>query len=201
MANTAQNWEFLTQNSRTSFSSTCLVSRYIWQSDILKAKPRFVFKHTPNSENSPNKKKKCCTYTSMKAYRDWRGTASLILNFWTRYSCQPQVLATLLLRKESPTVISELEVVRVPELDGTFWRQEKSLAPAKNQTTDHPACRLVTIPLHHHYTVPSPKKLSPEVSTKILQRLLVPFHISFSAEMATVPTGNPEALISFHIQF
>lgn len=113
------------------------------------------------------------------------------LKFWPLYSWG----------KSPPTVISELEVVRVPELDGTFWRQEKSLAPAKNQTTDHPACSLVTIPLHHHYTVPSPKKLSPEVSTKILQRLLVPFHVSFSAEKATVPTVNPEAQISFHFQF
>jgi hypothetical protein len=90
-----------------------------------------------------------------------------------------------------------LEAVRVPELDGAFWRKEKSLAPAKNQIPDHPACSLVIIP-------PTLSHLLKDFLLRYqqnLQRLLVPFHISVSTAKATVPTVNPEAQTPSHIQF
>lgn len=129
----------------------------------------------------------------MKAYRGCRGTSSLILNSWTTYSHQPQDMVTLLLGKESSIFISELE----SELDGAFWRKEKSLAPATNQTPDHPACSPVIIP-------PILSHLLKDVLLRYqqnLQRLLVPFHISVSTAKATVPTVNPEAQTPSHIQF
>jgi hypothetical protein len=60
--------------------------------------------------------KKKSIYTSVKAYRGCRGTVSLILNFWARYTHHPQALVTLLLGKEPSTVISALEAVRVKNL-------------------------------------------------------------------------------------
>jgi hypothetical protein len=80
--------------------------------------------------------------------------------------------------------------VRVPELEGTFWRK-KSLALAKNQTPDYPACSLVTTLSH----------LLKDFLLKYQQKLSKAFHIAVSTEKATVLTVNPEAQTPSRIQF
>jgi hypothetical protein len=76
--------------------------------------------------------------------RESTGTASLILNFGTRWSGQFPALAALLQEKE-PLVPTEQEAGWVPELAWMFWRRERTLTPAANQTLDHPACDPVTM--------------------------------------------------------
>jgi hypothetical protein len=92
--------------------------------------------------------------------------------------------------KSTSTVISELEAVRVPELERTFWKT-KSLALAKNQTLDHPVCSLVNTLSH----------LLKHFLLKYQQKLSQAFHVAVFTEKATVPTVNPEAQTPSHIQF
>jgi hypothetical protein len=73
----------------------------------------------------------------MKAYKASRGIAPLILNLSIRWKCVVNSAPWALYpHGKNPSVPIDQEAGWASELVWTFWRREKSLATAENQTLD-----------------------------------------------------------------
>jgi len=89
-------------------------------------------------DNLISHKGKAVLMYAMKAHR--KEQRALTLNLWTTRAPACLVSGT------EPLEPDELEAGGAPRPVWMLWRREKFPEPATNQTSDHPACSLVTTP-------------------------------------------------------